>query len=409
MARRGGGEFVTALSIALRALLAARVRALLTTLGILIGTAAVVVVVALGTGARERIGAEIANIGSAAVFVFPDTGMRGGARSGAAELTDQDAAAVRSDASAVSGVTVWNTLRARVHSSFDSYRTSVMGIDQDYFAVRGFALAEGRTFTDSEVRSKAKVVVLGKTVRTELFGSEPAVGQWLRIGRHAYRVIGLLSEKGRTPFEDQDDRVLMPIGTWRSRVSPATGNRVQLIMASAKTSAHTTRAEEQIRTILRERHHLGVDLPDDFIIRSQEGFRRTQDAILDMVTGLLGAVAAVALFIGGVGVMNIMLVSVAERTREVGIRMSIGARETDILLQFLAEALLLTTAGGALGIGLAALVSRALAKGLGWSLELDGGAVVIAICTSVLVGLCFGILPARRAARLDPVEALRQG
>jgi len=400
---------VTALSVALRALLAARVRALLTILGILIGTSAVVVVVALGTGARARISAEIANIGSAAIFVFPDTGMRGGARSGSAELTDQDAAAIRVDASAVSGVTVWNTLRARVHSNFDSYRTSVMGIDQEYFAVRGFSMAEGRTFSDSEVRAKAKVVVIGSTVKKELFGPEPAVGQWLRIGRHTYRVIGLLSEKGRTPFEDQDDRVLMPIGAWRSRISPASGQRVQLIMASAKTSAHTTRAEEQIRLILRERHRLGADLPDDFVVRSQEGFRRAQNAILDMVTGLLGAVALVALFIGGVGVMNIMLVSVAERTREVGIRMSIGARETDILLQFLVEALLLTTSGGVLGIGLSAIVSRALQNGLGWSLRLDGGAILVAISTSILVGLVFGILPARRAARLDPVEALRQG
>jgi putative ABC transport system permease protein len=400
---------MNSLSLAVRALLAAKVRALLTTLGILIGTAAVVVVVALGTGARARIGAEIANIGTAAVFVFPDTGMRGGTRSGTAGLSDGDATAIRVDASAVSGVTVWNTLRARVHSAYDSYKTSVMGVDQEYFQVRGFALADGRGFTESEVRSKAKVVVIGATVRRELFGTEPAVGQWLRLGRHAYRVIGLLSEKGRTPFEDQDDRVIMPIGTWRSRVSPAAGTRVQLIMASARTTAHTTRAEEQIRTILRERHHLGPDSPDDFVVRSQEGFRKAQDAILDMVTGLLGAVALVALFIGGVGVMNIMLVSVAERTREVGIRMSIGAREGDILLQFLVEALLLTTSGGVLGIGVAALVSRALASALGWSLRLDGGAVVIALSTSVLLGLVFGILPARRAARLDPVEAIRQG
>jgi len=400
---------VTALGVALRALLRARLRALLTTLGILIGTAAVVVVVALGTGARARISAEIANIGSAAVFVFPDTGMRGGTRPNAAELNDGDAAAIRLDASAVSGVTVWNTLRARAHSAYDSYRTSIMGVDQEYFSVRGFSLAEGRGFSDSEVRAKTKVVVIGSTVRRELFGTEPAVGQWIRLGRHAYRVIGLMSEKGRSPFEDQDDRILMPIGTWRSRVSPAMGRRVQLIMASAKTTAHTARAEEQIRTILRERHRLGTDLPDDFVVRSQEGFRKAQDAILDMVTGLLGAVAAVALFIGGVGVMNIMLVSVAERTREVGIRMSIGAREMDIMLQFLVEALLLTTTGGVLGIGLAALVSRALASSLGWSLRLDGTAILIAISTSILVGLCFGILPARRAARLDPVEALRQG
>jgi putative ABC transport system permease protein len=398
----------TALSLALTALLRARFRAFLTVLGILIGTAAVVVVSALGTGARERIGAEIDNLGSAALFIFPQTFSQGGQRTTANSLTEADAAALLGDASAIGSVTVWSTLRTRAHSRFDSYKTSVMGVDANYFHVRAFSIADGRTFDESELRTKAKVAVIGNTVKNELFGAAPAVGESIRIGPHAYRVVGLLAEKGRTPFEDQDDRILLPISTWRARVSPTPGGRVQMILASAKTRAHTKRAEQQIVSILRDLHHLREGEPDDFAVRSQEEFRTTQENILDAVTSLLLAVAGVALFIGGIGVMNIMLIGVTERTREIGIRMSIGARESDILMQFLFEALALTWVGGLLGIALAALVSFAITQLLGWSLELDGRAISAALGLSLLIGFTFGIWPARRAARMSPVEALRQ-
>lgn len=400
---------LTALSLAIRALLRARFRAFLTILGILIGTAAVVVVIALGTGARERIGAEIENLGSAALFIFPQTFSQGGVKGARRGLTEEDARAILRDASAVKAVTVWSTLRGRVHSRFESYKTSIMGVDANYFEVRAFSLVESRTFDESELRTKAKVAVIGQTVRRELFGAAPAVGEMLRIGQHTYRVIGLLAEKGRTPFEDQDDRVLVPISTWRTRVSPTPGGRVQMILASAKTRAHTERAQSQIISIVRDVHHLREGDPDDFVVRSQEGFRNTQEAILDAVTSLLLAVAGVALFIGGIGVMNIMLIGVTERTREIGIRMSIGARESDILLQFLFEALALTFVGGALGVALAAAVAWVLASVLGWSLELDTRAIVAALAMSLLIGFIFGIWPARRAARLSPVEALREG
>jgi putative ABC transport system permease protein len=399
---------LTAISLALRALLRARFRTALTLLGILIGTAAVVVVFALGTGARERIAGEIENLGSAAIFVFPQTFSQGSSKAGGRSLTESDAAAVLRDATAVRAVTVWSTLRARVHSRFESHKTSVMGVDDKYFDVRAFSLADGRTFDVRELRTKAKVAVIGQTVRTELFGSAPAVGEFIRIGQHTYRIIGLLSEKGRTPFEDQDDRVILPISTFRARVSPSPGGRVQMILASAKTRAHTNQASAQIAAILRHEHHLRPTDPEDFIVRSQEGFRATQEAILDAVTSLLLAVAGVALFIGGIGVMNITLIGVAERTREIGVRMSVGARKSDILLQFLLEAVALTLLGGILGVLLSALIAFSLTQALGWTLELDTRAALAALTMSLLIGMVFGIWPARRAATLDPVEALRQ-
>lgn len=395
------------LRIAVSALLSQRLRSGLTALGITIGTAAVVVVVALGSGARERIGAEIANIGNNLLFVFSQSSARSGVRVTQMTLTEGDARAIEREATAVGAVTVWSTKRQRIHSAYESHKTGVMGIDKNYFSVRGFSVEKGRTFSDSEERSKAKVVIVGKTVARELFGNELAVGHFLRIGRHGYRVVGQLSEKGRSSFEDQDDRVLMPISTWRARVSPSRGKRVQLIMASARTGAHSAMARGQIEGLLRQRHGLGQGEPDDFVVRSQDGFQKAQDEILDLVTTLLMSVATVALFVGGVGVMNIMLVSVAERTREVGVRMAIGARRGDVLAQFLAEAALLSLFGGALGVILAALLAVALQAALGWSMKLDGAAISVALGTSLAVGLLFGLLPARRAAGLDPIVALR--
>lgn len=400
---------ITALRLALRALLAARTRTWLTVLGILIGTSAVVVVVALGSGARERILAEIDNMGSAVIFVFPESRSHSGARVASNALTEDDRDAIRLSAPSVQAITAWSSIRTRVHSAYDSYRTVVMGIDESHFDVRGFSIRSGRSFTPEEFRNKAKVAVIGQTTRLELFGAHDPVGQTVRIGQHTYQIIGLLAEKGRSSFEDQDDRIMLPIESYRARVSVTSGRRVQILVASARSPAHTAQAEAQIRAILRERHRLRPGDFDDFAIRTQEAFRKNQEEILDLVTTLLLSVALVALFTGGVGVMNIMLISVAERTREIGIRLSIGAREGDILLQFLFEALLLTLTGGALGILLAVVVTIVMRSTLGWAMSIDINAVIAAVATSTGAGLLFGILPARRAARLDPVDALRKG
>ncbi len=399
----------TSLGVALGALWRSWVRTLLTALGILIGIAAVVVVTALGTGARERVGGEIASLGSNVLFIFGMPAAKSGARARAGSggaLTDDDAAAIAHESPAVAKVAVYSDVTAQVQSEFGNGKIGVMGVDLPYFAVRGFQVKSGRAWTESEEQVKAKVCVIGQTAIDKLFGSADPIGQYVRVGRHPYRVVGTLEPKGQSPFEDQDDRILMPIGSWRARVSPTLGKRVQLVLASAVSETRVDEAKRQIDAILRQRHGYGPEGEPDFRVRTQDAFRQSQEAIYGVLTLLLLSVAGVSLFAGGVGVMNIMLVSVTERTREIGIRMAIGARRSHIQAQFLAEAVLLTLLGGIGGIVLALGVSSLVESTLGWSMQLSPKAIGIALGTSLVVGLVFGFLPARRAAALDPIEAL---
>lgn len=393
--------------LALAALSRSKLRSALTTLGILIGIAAVVVVTALGRGARERIGSQIESLGSNLLFVWSRPVTKSGVRTAPVGLTDQDALAIRREATAIEKVAVYSDVKMSVQSEYGNDRIQVIGVNLDYMPVRAYEVQGGRAWTESEQLVKAKVCLIGKTASEKLFGDVDPIGRYIRVGRYPFRVIGTLVPKGQSPFEDQDDRILMPIGSWRSRVNPTLGQRVQLVMATAKSAEHTDAAVRQVTAILRQRHRITEGDEEDFQVRTQEAFRKSQEAIYGVLTMLLMSVAAVSLFVGGVGVMNIMLVSVTERTREIGIRMAIGAQKADIQLQFLAEAIMLTAIGGLGGIALALGIIELIKSTLGWNMNLGADSVGVALGTSVVVGVLFGFLPARRAAALDPIEALR--
>jgi putative ABC transport system permease protein len=403
--------FLSAVRLALLALYRSRLRSALTVLGILVGIAAVVVVVALGEGASGQIGGRIESLGSNVIYVFDQPVARSGARNAlgsSAGLTDGDAEALRRDAPSLAGVTVFASANVQAVTSFANARTSAMGTDLSYFPVRGFELATGRLWTAAEERAKARVVLVGPSTAAKLFGSADPLGRTVRIGKHPYLVIGTLVPKGTSPFgQDQDERLMMPIGTWRAHVNPSLGRRVHMLMASARGFERADQAGREIDAILRQRHHVPEGSEPDFVVRSQEQFREMQERIVRVLSVLLLSVAAVSLFVGGVGVMNIMLVTVAERRREIGVRMAVGARPGDIQLQFLVEAIALTATGGLAGLLLAAGLVAAGRYGLGWAMRLGPSAVLVAVGTSVVIGLLFGFLPARRAALIEPMEALR--
>lgn len=405
------GRLIAAVRMAVRALLRQRLRTGLTSLGILIGIAAVVVVVSLGQGTRERVGAQLQSLGSNIIYVFAQPTAKSGLRTTASipeGLTVADAEAIRSSVSAAAAVTVYASMRMPVASEYANDQVDIVGSDEFYLTVRGYKLTSGRDLTAEEVRTKDKVALIGTTVRDKLFGSADPIGRSVRIGRHNYHVVGLLESKGQSPFGvDQDDRLVIPIGTWFARISPGFGKQVQIIIASAQSSSAVGQAEREIDGLMRQRHSITETAEPDFQVRTQKQFQETQDSIYRVLSLLLLSVAAVSLFVGGVGVMNILLVSVNERKREIGIRMAIGAKASDIRLQFMVEAVVLTLLGGTLGLGVASLAILGLQGPFGGLLSFDWSAVVVAIGTSMALGLMFGLLPAHRAARLDPIEALR--
>jgi putative ABC transport system permease protein len=403
-------SLLSALRLALRSVARSKLRAALTVLGILIGVAAVVTVTALGTGARERIGKQIEDFGSNSLFVFPQpTQVSGAKQKGTGRLTEADGKAILRDATSVAAITGYMETQAQVVAAEKNTATVVMGGSRDYLVVRKFSVDKGRMWTETEERVKAKVVLLGATVKENLFPGMDPVGSYVRIGRYPFQVIGVLAKKGPSPFgDDQDDRVMMPAGSYRSRVRPMGAGRVDSLLVSASSPETVDRAVTQIDAILRQRHHIDEFHEPDFRIRTQAEFRETQEQVYGVLSLLLVSVAAISLFVGGIGVMNIMLVSVTERTREIGIRMAIGASEADILTQFLVEAVVLALIGGLAGtvLGIGAIFGISLA--LEWPMHLPVTALLLALGTSAAIGVVFGFLPARRAARLDPIDALRQ-
>jgi putative ABC transport system permease protein len=399
----------SAIRLALSAIVRNKLRAALTVLGILIGVTAVVMVTALAGSASQSVGDTIDAFGANLIFISPENVQQSGVRSrGGGRLTEADGRAIARDAVSVSSVTPWLSTQGQVVFGDKNVSTLIAGTTTSYFPIRRFKIGKGEGWTETDELVKTKVCVIGQTVADKLFGTDDPIGHTIRIGRSPYRVIGVLAPKGTSPFgEDQDDRILMPVGSFRARVRPTAPGRVDMLMASSTSEQTTARAQAQVGAILRQRHRIGEDKDPDFRVSTQADFRAAQQAIADVLSALLLAVAGVSLVVGGIGVMNIMLVSVAERTREIGIRLSIGARERDILVQFLVEAIVLSMAGGVLGIALGSGATIGLGRALGWNAAPSAASITIAVATSAVIGVVFGFLPARRAAKLDPIDALR--
>jgi putative ABC transport system permease protein len=394
------------LLMALRELKRNKMRSILTMLGIIIGVAAVIALVSIGQGATEQITGDIGKLGKNMLIVSQGADRRGGAMVLAPPLEMDDAQAIEHELSSIAASAPSASTNGLVVHGNANWRTTITGSTPEYFFVRDYKLASGRAFTASEQASGRSACVLGATVKKELFGSQDPLGELVRIGRVSCQVIGVLEGKGQsTVGSDQDDIVVMPLLAFQRRIS---GTRdVPVIFVSAKDGHSTTLAKSQIEGLLRQRRRIDLGEEDDFQVRDLKEFVDLARTTTGVLTALLGAIAAVSLVGGGIGNMNIMLVSVTERTREIGIRLAIGARGHEVLTQFLVEAIVLSTIGGTIGMGLGLLGSWATTRALSFPFVVMPDVMAGAFVFSALVGVAFGFLPARKAARLNPIEALR--
>ena len=405
-------KIVASMRIALRALRVNKMRSALTMLGIVIGVAAVIAMVAVGSVAEERIRQQIASIGSNLIVVLSGSMTSSGIRMGtgnAQTLTEDDARAIvrECDAAALAAPTARGGAQT-VHGN-NNWGTQVLGTTPDYLPIRDLGIDKGQPFTISDVEAASKVALLGKTVIDNLFNGENPVGQTIRIKKVPFTVIGTLVPKGQSPTgQDQDDVILMPISTAMKKVigsSQAKSTAVGSIFVQAR-EGRSADVQQQIKELLRQRHHLQANEDDDFTIRNMEEVFKAQENSARVMSILLAAIASVSLIVGGIGIMNIMLVSVSERTKEIGLRLAVGAKTRDILSQFLVEAVTLSIVGGAIGIALGLSASLMISYFAQWSTVLSPGSIVVAFLFSALVGVFFGFYPARQAAYMDPIEAL---
>jgi putative ABC transport system permease protein len=402
----------SAAKVAYRSLRANKMRSVLTMLGMIIGVAAVIAMVAVGQGANERIAAQIASIGSNLLLVLPGSTTSGGLRTGFGSvptLTMADARAIGRELSAVRYQSPSIRSTAPVVYGNQNWSTIIQGVAPDYFNVRDWGVAAGRIFSPEDVDASAKVALLGQTVAESLFGGENPVGKIIRIKKVPFTVLGVMDAKGQSPQgQDQDDAVFVPITTAQKKLFGTTHvGTVGVILVQAIDADSVGLAQQQVTDLLRQRHRINRGQDDDFSIRNLSEMLAVAEASTRIMSLLLGAIASVSLLVGGIGIMNIMLVSVTERTREIGIRMAVGARERDILLQFLIEAVVLAVTGGSIGILLGVGGSALISRFAGWSTIVNLGAVLLAFGFSAAIGIFFGFYPARKASRLDPIEALR--
>jgi len=393
--------------LALREIRRNLMRSSLTILGIVIGVAAVITMVTLGGGATAKVTADIGKLGTNLLLVRPgqDRGP-GGAHATRKMFKAADAEAIGREISGLDAVAPSTSRSTQAIYGNQNWSTTVVGSTRDYLKARNWLLQGGRQFTDGEVRNGKAVCVLGTTVRSELFGGQNPLGATIRLGKLSCEVIGVLESKGQSSFgTDQDDFVLVPLRTAQRRIAGNTD--VGSIFVSAKDGVSTKKVEQDIARLLRERRHIPPGEDDDFHVRDMQELVSTMTGTTRVLTGLLGAVAAVSLLVGGIGIMNIMLVSVTERTREIGIRLAIGALERDVLMQFLVEAVVLSCLGGLIGVGLGLVAAVIGARGLAVPFVFNPGIVLISFVVSAAVGVIFGYFPARQAGQLDPIEALR--
>jgi len=407
-------NFMAALRSAWRALASNALRSILTMLGIIIGVAAVITMIAVGAGATARVQDQMKSLGSNIMLVIPGGVTTGGVRLGAQTaqgLTEDDAQAIALEVPEVQVAAPSSRTSAQVVAGNTNWATSVFGTTNDYLEARDWPLATGRLFEDAELQGSAKVAIVGLTVARELFGDQDPIDQVLRIKGVPVTVIGLLERKGQNSMgQDQDDVIVIPISTYRNRIQGGGGGRLKRV-GSINVKVYEGQsmqvAEDAIKELLRQRKRVQPGSDDPFTVRNLTEILQAQEASSQVMTLLLSAVAGVSLVVGGIGIMNIMLVSVTERTREIGLRMAVGARGRDILSQFLIEAVTLSLIGGAIGVVLGAIATWAVGQFAGWQVSMTLNSIVLAAGFSAFVGVFFGFYPARRASQLLPIQALR--
>jgi putative ABC transport system permease protein len=399
----------TVFRMALKSIFKNKMRTALTMLGIVIGVGAVIVMVAIGNGAQSQIKRQISGLGTNLIVVTAGSVQTGGASQGAQSfnrLTVDDVDAIKREATLLGGVSPVIVTRTQIVGGSGNWRAEVNGVSTDFFAIRDWATTSGELFTDDDIRTKRTVVLLGATVAKNLFADGDPIGSEIRLGKTPFTVVGVLASKGQTASgSDQDDVVIVPYTAAQTRLNGF--SFVGQILAMASSPNDLLAAQEEIKVIMRAAHGIPNGGTDDFTVRDQTAIAKAATSTSSIMTSLLAAIASVSLIVGGIGIMNIMLVSVTERTREIGIRMAIGARGSDVMLQFLVESIVMCLLGGLLGlaagVGGATLVGRIT----GWSIATPASAVFLAVGFSAAVGIFFGFYPARKAASLDPIQALR--
>jgi putative ABC transport system permease protein len=403
-------DSISTLRVAFRALARNKMRSALTMLGIIIGVGAVIAMVGIGQGADQTMQQQIANLGSNMLFVSSGSRNVGGINLGwgaTKTLVRDDVTAIVRECPAVAAAAPGTQATAQVVYGNDNWGTRITGSTPEYFDIRVWPFQSGASFTQDDVTNAANVAVLGQTVRKNLFASTDPVGKTIRIGNLPFMVVGVLVAKGQSPAmnEDQDDVILVPLTTLQKKITGQ--NWLRFVMVSARSRSASYAAKEQIEALLRDRHRIREGQPDDFTVRNLADLADVASEASKVTTLVFGSVAGITLLVGGIIIMNVMLVSVTERTREIGIRMAIGATEADVQRQFLTEAVVMSLIGGGIGIVFGVGLSFMISSVFGWPILISGGAIAVAVIVAAAIGIFFGYYPAQKAARLDPIDALR--